>query len=207
MDSAADLDRMPVFTTAMRDWLASDPTPARLSRDSALTSLAINSSSLERFEDTDLITPSTLAFQAECAFRTRGVMFSCGKHFKRTFFREDDLTTLMPLRFLPRAQPSSEEPVAASGCVSVALDEALGGASFAGGGGFTASLDVEHHQNAPIGRTLLATCRILDDSTNDKGTRKFLVEGVLASEDGETRYSSARGLFIRPAANAFPVKW
>lgn len=212
-DILCSYDAMADYTAAQRAWLSADPIPAGLAADPRLESLMINASSLERFEIPqdggrfDLNTPGTLGFDVECHFKTRGVMFSCGKAFKRSHYDPADNSVFMAVQFLPRAAGSAAAPdVAAPGVVSVCLDEALGGVSFAGGGGFTATLEVEHHTPAPLGETLIVRGRMLEHHTTDKGTAKFLVEGVLHSADGSVSYSSAKGLFIRPANGAFPTE-
>ena len=126
------------FCQAQRIWLATDPLLCKLLANGSLENVSMNCSLLERLEDAAMYTSTSLAWDTECVFETLGVHFSVGKHWKRAFFDVARKTILCPMFFLPQSAARAGDGSASTGCVSAAMDEAFGAASFARGGGFTA---------------------------------------------------------------------
>eukprot|EP00747_Dinoflagellata_sp_TGD_P018684 gnl/TRDRNA2_/TRDRNA2_126667_c0_seq1.p1 gnl/TRDRNA2_/TRDRNA2_126667_c0~~gnl/TRDRNA2_/TRDRNA2_126667_c0_seq1.p1 ORF type:complete len:462 (-),score=73.51 gnl/TRDRNA2_/TRDRNA2_126667_c0_seq1:103-1488(-) len=195
------------FVQGSQAWIETDPLVCRLKADSSLDGIATLSQSLDRLSSPSINEPGTLEFLTEASFKSLGVTFTVGKHYKRSFYDPKTQTVICPCFFLPQSAADADSQFASRGCAAAALDEVFGALAIArGGGSFTASLTIQHHSEVRLSTTLLMTAKVLTEQVTSKGTQKYWLEGELreppaAPADPGKLLVTTQALFIRPATN------
>jgi hypothetical protein len=187
-----------VYGSHHREWINSNAEVRHYRQNELWEELSINSSLLERIVLSETWEPGSVLFDVEGLFGCMGCNFTVGLWYRRMFYRQDTKVVEAPCQFIPF--PGFRYH-AADGVVAAAMDEILGGASFAFGGAFTAWLSVEALVPVPVGVSLLGMVEVLDVSTSPSGATKLRVRGVLVDRTRTTTYRRAEALFVRPANN------